>query len=438
MSLGGGTWLVQNKILPGAYINFFALNRANIVFSDRGVATLPLQLDWGVQDEVMEVTARDFGRHSKRIFGYDFAHPKLRGLRDLFRNIRVGYFYRLGKGGAKATNDYATALFAGTRGNAITIAIAPNVDDSTKWDVLTYMDSALVNEQTVDNAADLAPNDFVTFKQGATLKTEAGVPLEGGTNPTPTNSDYQTFLDKIEGFNFNAIGCPSNDAAIKLLFASFTKRMRDEQGIKFQCVMFNPENNSDFEGVIDVLNEVTNEDANPQDLVYWTTGVAAGTAVNRTATNNIYDGEFTIDCDYTQLEYERAIRGGKFAFYRSGSSEIRVLSDINSLVTLSFEKNADFQYNQTIRVIDQIGNDIAMLFNDRYLGEVPNDAEGRISLWSDIVKHHQQLQTIRAIQEFEPEHVIVEQGETRRAVLVQDTVMPVNAMSFLYMAVYVA
>jgi len=375
-------------------------------------------------------------RNSKRIFGYDFTHPNLRGLRDLFRNIRVGYFYRLGSGGARAQNDYAIARYAGTRGNDITTAIAPNVDEADRWDVLTFFDNALVDVQTVDDAKGLVTNDFVTWKTDATLTAEAGVPLKGGESLTTTNFDYQQYLDKIEGYNFNAIGCPSNDAAVKLLFSMFTRRMRDEQGVKFQCVTY--DNAFDYEGVTNILNKVTDEDANEQDLVWWTTGVNAGTAVNRTATNNIYDGEYTVDCDYTQLDYERAIRTGRFAFYRSGSGEMRVLSDINSLVTLTAEKNADFQYNQTIRVIDQIGNDIAMLFNTRYLGEVPNDVDGRISLWSDIVKHHEQMQTIRAIQEFVPEDVIVEQGETRRAVFVEDKIMPVNAMSFLYMAVHVA
>jgi len=436
MSLGGGTWLVQNKILPGAYINFVALNRANMVFSDRGVATMPLLLEWGETDSVMEVTTRDFQRHSKRIFGYDFTHPNLRGLRDLFRNIRVGYFYRLGSGGARAENDYAIARYAGLRGNEITISIAPNVDELNRWDVSTRFDNALVNIQTVDDMAALVANDFVTWKTDATLQAEAGVPLEGGESLTVTNFDYQQYLDKIEGYSFNAIGCPSNEPAVKLLFSMFTRRMRDEQGVKFQCVTY--DNAFDYEGVVNIMNAVTNDNANEQDLVYWTTGVNAGTAVNRTATNNIYDGEYTVDCDYTQLDYERAIRAGKFAFYRSGSGEMRVLSDINSLVTLSVTQNADFQYNQTIRVLDQIGNDIAMLFNTRYLGEVPNDADGRISLWSDIVKHHEMLQTIRAIQEFVPEDVVVEQGDNRRSVLVTDTIMPVNAMSFLYMTVMVA
>jgi len=436
MSLGGGTWLVQNKTLPGAYINFVALNRANMVFSDRGVATMPLISDWGPLDEVIEVTNRDFQRHSKRIFGYDFTHPKLKGLRELFRNIRVGYFYRLGSGGVRASNPYADARYVGERGNDIVISIEANVDDLDLWDVITHFDNAVVDIQTVASPARLVDNDFVTWRRENELHPEAGAPLEGGESGTVTNFDYQRYLDRIEGYSFNAIGCPSNDPLIKLLFSKFTRRMRDEQGVKFQCVTY--DNPFDYEGVVNIMNAVTDEDAEEQDLVWWTTGVNAGTAVNRTATNNIYDGEYTVDCNYTQLDYERAIRDGKFAFYRSGSGEIRVLSDINSLVTLSVTKNADFQYNQTIRVLDQIGNDIAMLFNTRYKGEVPNDEDGRISLWSDIVQHHNQLQNIRAIQEFVPEDVVVEQGDNRRSVLVTDTIMPVNAMSFLYMTVQVA
>ena len=48
MSYGGGTWLVQNKVLPGTYINFQSLSRAELIFSDRGYAAIGLELDWGV------------------------------------------------------------------------------------------------------------------------------------------------------------------------------------------------------------------------------------------------------------------------------------------------------------------------------------------------------------------------------------------------------
>lgn len=126
-----------------------------------------------------------------------------------------------------------------------------------------------------------------------------------------------------------------------------------------------------------------------------------------------------------------------FAFHRVNDN-IRVLSDINSLVTVIVEKGEIFKENQTIRVIDQLANDIAVLFNTSYLGIVPNDAAGRISLWSDIVKHHEQLQEIRAIENFKGEDITVEQGNTKRSVLVRDLITVVNAMAQLYMVVTVA
>ena len=63
MALGGGTFTTQNKVLPGAYINFVSLAAANSTLSDRGIATMPLELDWGVENEVFEVTSADFQKN---------------------------------------------------------------------------------------------------------------------------------------------------------------------------------------------------------------------------------------------------------------------------------------------------------------------------------------------------------------------------------------
>lgn len=45
MALGGGTFTAQNKELPGAYINFVSAASASAALSDRGIATMPLELD---------------------------------------------------------------------------------------------------------------------------------------------------------------------------------------------------------------------------------------------------------------------------------------------------------------------------------------------------------------------------------------------------------
>ena len=103
------------------------------------------------------------------------------------------------------------------------------------------------------------------------------------------------------------------------------------------------------------------------------------------------------------------------------------------MVTVTDTQGEVFKDNQTIRVIDQIGNDIAVLFATKYLGVVPNDAAGRVSLWSDIVAHHRELERIRAIEDFSDSDVTVEQGTSKKSVVVTDLVTVVNAMSKLYM-----
>ena len=89
MALGGGTFVTQNKELPGAYINFVSAASADAALSGRGIATMPLELDWGVTGKVFEVTNADFQKNSMEIFGYAYTDEKLKGLRDLFLNTRT-------------------------------------------------------------------------------------------------------------------------------------------------------------------------------------------------------------------------------------------------------------------------------------------------------------------------------------------------------------
>lgn len=434
MALGGGTFTVQNKVLPGAYINFVSLATATATLSDRGYATMPLELDWGIEGEVFEVTNADFQKNSMKIFGYDYTSEKLKGLRDLFKNITTLFAYRLNGDGVKASNTFATAKYAGTRGNDIKIQVQVNVDDGSLFDVNTYLGTVMVDSQTVAKAADLVANDYVTFKSSAELSSTAGTPLEGGTNGNVTGTNHQAYLDKIESYSFNAMGVATTENTIKSLYDAFCKRMRDEVGAKFQVILYNKA--SDYEGVINVKNKTSDEGWSEASLVYWVTGISAGCAVNKSNLNKVYDGEFAVNVDYTQTQLTKAIQAGEFTLHQVGD-DIRVLEDINSLVTETETKAYIFKDNQTIRVIDQIANDIAVLFNTKYLGAVPNDEAGRISLWADIVKHHEQLQDIRAIENFTDEDVKVSQGDTKKAVVVQDAVTVVNAMAKLYMTVTV-
>lgn len=434
MALGGGTFITQNKVLPGSYINFVSAASASASLSERGFATMPLVLDWGLEGQVFTLTHDEFMKNSKSYFGYDYTHSNLKGIRDLFLSIHTLYAYRINSG-EKAKNDFASAKYSGVCGNKLLLVIASNIDDNSLFDVETYFDDIIVDIQTVASAVDLIDNDFVSFDTSSTLELSVGIPFIGGDNGFVTANSHVDYLAKIESYSFNVIGLPSIDDSIKQLYVSFTKRMREDVGLKFQLVLFDY-NSADYEGVINVKNKITDDALSVCDLVYWVTGIQAGCPVNKSCLNRAYNGEFTIDTNYTQTQLSESILAGEFVLHKV-SDDIRVLSDINSLTSITQEKGEDFKENQTIRVLDQIANDIASLFNTKYLGKIPNDSSGRISLWTDIVKHHDTLQEIRAIENFDSNDVIVEQGESQKSVVFTDKVQVVNTMAQVYMTVIV-
>lgn len=440
MALGGGSWLTQNKVLPGSYINFTSLAKASTTLSDRGVAAAPFVLSWGPEGTVFEVTAQDFQKNSKKIFGYGNDAPEMLALREIFCNATKVCCYRLGTS-TKASNDYATAKYGGARGNNLTIKITSDVDNDGGFIVSTLLDNITVDEQRVKNATELVENDFVIFKDKTLTDSEAGVPLTNGADCEDiTGKHYQEFLDAIESYSFNTLCCPVKPSeqtkTTVALFVNFTKRMREEVGAKFQLCAIQP--TADTEGVIGVWNNATTASGTDTDaLVYWVTGAQAAVAADKSLTNSEYNGRLTIATDYTQAALEAAIKSGKFMFHNV-NGKVRVLEDINTLVTLTEEKGELFQRNQTVRVCDQIANDVAALFNNHYVGIVPNDASGRATLWNDIVKIIQQLESRQAVENFDPDIVTVEMGERKGSVLLTiDGLNIVNAMSQLFMSVIV-
>ena len=374
---------------------------------------------------------------SQRIFGYAYTAAELRPLREVFKHAKTLHCFRLNQGGKKAANTLATAKYPGSRGNALRLVITEN-ENSTEneplFDVATYLGDVQVDKQlNIAALSDLQSNPYLDWLPEAELALTAGVPLTGGEDGQVLDAAYQTYLDQAENYTYNAMGCLAADKLVKELFVAYNKRMRDEVGKKCQLVLFNQL--ADYEGVVSVKNGLAADKENPA-LAAWVTGVLAGTAVNKSATNMTYDGEYAIDTEYTQKQLEKGLQEGSWLFHQV-DGKVTVLRDINTFVSVTPEKSADFASNQTIRVLDQVANDIALLFGQKYIGKVPNDAAGRISLWNDIVKHHQELQAIRAIEGFAPENVRVAPGNSKKAVLVEDYITPVNAMEQLYMTVYV-
>lgn len=436
--LGGGTFTSQNKVLPGAYINVISKAQPTALLGERGIVALPMALSWGSAGEVITVTAEAFQRNSDSVVGYSIMADELKNLREVFKNAQKVHIYNLadGEGSTTATLSgdslIATAKKAGSRGNALKMVVQANIDNDSAVDVSVYLDSSCVFEQKSITSSDkINANDFFVMASGVTAATllssvGAGKSFSGGADGVVTTQSHQNALNAFERYNYNVLVCTDSET-VGDLYVEYTKRMRDEIGKKFQTVVVNKDAN--YEGIVNLIPA-------QKDAVYWVAGALAGCAVNKSCTNKKYDGEYVIPCRETQSELENCIADGKFAFHMV-EDEVRVLTDINSLIEFTPEKGEVFSKNQVIRVADQCANDTAKIFNNEFLGKIQNDKSGRVSFWNRIVSHRRELQTMRAIDTYAVDELTVDQGESRDSVVVNEAIVPIVAMEKLYMTIII-
>lgn len=434
---GGGKFRIPNKKLSGFYHRFLSGNTSGIPISDRGNVAVGLELDWGPDGQIVTVENADFQSDTRKLFGYGYTDPKMWALREIFKRAVTLYYYRLNGGGEKATGKWGTAKYTGTRGNDIKVAVVAAVDETGKFDVETYLGTAKVDSQRAATIADLADNDFVVWnKDAGDLTADAGTVFTGGTNGTANGEAHQDFLDKAERVYFHNLGCNSNDRVTMELYKAYTKRMNDDIGKLFQLVAPATDSagaawNPDDYNIITVQNKVLDTDKPAYGLIFWVMGAQAGVAVNKTLQNAIYDGELTVDTDYTQTELVNFIDAGKFVFHEAGGT-VRVLDDINSYVTTTEDEQEELKNNQSVRVFYQMFSDIGEAFNTNWQGISPNDQDGRSGFRGVIIKYMQTMQDMRAIQGFDPDEVIVGKGPAKGDVTLEWPVTAVNSMHKLY------
>ena len=179
-------YTVQNKVLPGAYINFVSAARASATLGDRGTAAFPLSLDWGPENEVVTIENSEFQKGSLALTGYAYTADELRPLREIFANAKTLHLFRLNSGGAKAACKYAEAKYPGKIGNELKIVIQQNegftASTNEVYDVSTYIGTTLVDTQkAVKAVSDLSDNDYLHWKGSEALTENAGLLLTGGT-----------------------------------------------------------------------------------------------------------------------------------------------------------------------------------------------------------------------------------------------------------------
>lgn len=434
MALGGGTFKNMDKPLPGAYVNNVSAAKNLDLTGLHGIVAIALEWDYGNKGDLIKLKSGDFSILCKQALGYDLWDEKLKGIRELVENTTEVYFYILNDN-KKASNTHAEAKKGGTRGNALAIRIQTNVDDPSKKDVITLLDNETVDKQIVSEKTELVDNEFVKFKKTVELEDVVKSELSGGTNGDVVVKDHQTFLARMETVSFNTLACLSLDKEIQKLYVAYTKRMREDVGLKFATILklidAPGEELYNHESIVAIENKVLDKGAKGNELVYFTAAIYASTPFGKSNLNKKYTGEFKVNTEYTQGQLTQLAKEGKFVYHQVGD-EVRVLEDINSLTTFTEEKGEEFKENQVVRIVDALAIEDAIVFNTMYLGKVNINKSALESYENKVRDIREHFVDEGALVDYDKDIKVEKVEGVRGAVKVTSGVRPAECFRQLY------
>lgn len=447
----GGTWKAQNKVRPGAYINFKAVQKPNIAVGTRGIVACALPMTWGPSGEVITLYSTELmsdkalAKIGCNVNNIDESLPYRLLLSDCYKAL----LFNLNTGGAKATATLQTDLtvsakYAGSTGNKVSVAVI--VETAAKY-LHVFFDGILKEIFTVNTFGDCLNIDSQwiectceTAKEPTELIANAGSPLTGGTNGSISTNNVTTFLDKIRNKEWNCCVVQSTDTSVPTTLTNSIKDLRENVGKKVQAVVYNT-NAANYEGIISTKGQgykTESETITPELFQLWVANITAGAAVNESNTSRQIIDAIEIINPVSDSDIEDALKNGYFIITSLFDGTVVVEQDINTLRTYNDEKSYVFSKNRVIRCLDEIANTALLVFNKQYCGAVSNTFDQRTSFKSQLISYIDTLQNMEAVQNFDASNDIsVEQGDTIESVVVDVALQPVDSMEKLYMTVYV-
>lgn len=450
----GGTWTVQNKQRPGAYINFVSVPKPVGSIGDRGVMTACLPMTWGPAGQLITLYGEDLlnGKSLAKVgctaFDTDESLPYRLALTGSYKAL----LFRADTGGTKATNVISTGVLtanakhAGTTGNSVSVVITANKPTTGQYTVDILFKLVQQESFVVSALADFSDieSEWVDFVVPASpsstdIPATAGAVLAGGNNGTVMGeTTYPAYFAAVNGEQWQCMAI-NTSAAVGSQVTAFIKLLRDTRGKKVQAVVYDY-TDADYEGIISVNQGFkTAQDTVTVDLFpLYVASITAGANVNESNTARIVESAVTITNPIAEEDIEDALKEGKFLLSYRQDGAVCVEKDINSLHSFTVDKNYAFSKNRVVRCLDEIGNTTALVFNRNYCGKVDNNDVGRNLYKTELISMMDQLQGIGAVQNFQgTSDITVLPGNDVDSVVVDMLVQPVDSMEKLYMTVNV-
>lgn len=437
--MAGGTFTIQNKVRPGAYINVKGVQKPQSNVGTRGIVTIPMAMEWGDKNLIVIDSIKFMeGKYFKELGYYEY-EEEVQMIREALKHSYKLLLYRIDTGATKATMTLealtATAKYGGKVGNKISIVVKELEESS--FEVITVFGNKTVDTQTVSTIEELVNNEFVVFSGTGTLTANAGKSLSGATSGTVSVENYTDYLNAIKIKKFDTMGVYTTDPLVKQKIAQFIHTQRTNKGKKVQVVL-NDYKTQDTEGIISVTQgyRTDTETVDVDGFVGYYAGLTAGTPVNKANTGHIISGAIEIINYIDDDDIEDALKQGQLVLSYTSEEKVQVEQDINTLVTFTGDKTKPFSKNRVIRCLDDIANQTMILW-EKYKGKSDNEEDDRNNLKADILAYLKKLQELKALKNVLPEDITVSEGEETDAVVVVVNVQPIDAMEKLYMDVNV-
>lgn len=461
--MAGGTWIDQNKVLPGVYINYSSAPSTLASMGERGVVCIPKTMSWGDEEKVIVINdpSECFDK-----LGYDQMSDEMFWLRQILlgTNRTSGaskvLVWRLAVTGAAAATATATdtdtsnsltatATKKGTRGNDISVVITADPDNSsskTIFYVQTLVSGKLVDTQTLKADASsvalsgLNDNAWVSFTKTGNAFA-ASLTLTGGANGTTIASTaFSNFFSAMELESWNVLALGADESTLKSAAALFVKRLSNDEGKKVQAVLYNYPT-ADNECVVSVypqhIIDNTNHTFTSEEMVCWVAGCTAGANVNESLTYAAHPDAVEINPALTQSQQIDALNAGQFVMFEE-HGDIKNLQDINTFTSFAATKGKQFRKNRVIRVLFGLCNDIYRVFAKYYIGNTPNNESGRNLLKAEILNLLNHYQGNQAVQNVVVDDVVVSAGAESDSVLIEVYVQPVDSIEKIYVNITIS
>lgn len=170
----GGSWTNQNKILPGAYINFLTNAPLSITLGDRGTVVLLQEMSVGVAGEIYRVTATE-NEYPKLVTDDD----KLL-VNEALKGAKTVLVYNLGSAHVAAVITAALVKLKTVAFNTLCYPYSGETYEANKLTIATWIE-AMRQDEGVKVQAVLA--DYVADSE-AIINVSQGVKLSDGTTLT--------------------------------------------------------------------------------------------------------------------------------------------------------------------------------------------------------------------------------------------------------------